>query len=160
MRARRTALQVNSGKGQGPTGLMDDQRNAQKKRTESNNTGQGREVKGGLRALTQSGEQFQPGVAIGRVHADLFLVGENGPNRVAPGTPINAIGLEALLVEATLNFLDFLQRRRALPAWELLMEWRAAPDQVAQVAERQGVAARRIVRVDRAKILSDQKGRP
>src|SRR5215471_15166298 len=109
------------------------------------NAGQGREVKGGLRALTQSGEQFQPGVAIGRVHAYLFLVGENGPDRVAPGTPVNAIGLEALLVEATLNFLDFIQRRRALPAWELLMEWRAAADQVAEVAERQGVAARRIV---------------
>src|SRR5262245_10192043 len=44
----------------------------------------------GLRALTQSGEQFQPGIAIGRVHTELFLVGENGPDRVAPRTPINA----------------------------------------------------------------------
>src|SRR5215475_2546884 len=114
----------------------------------------------GLRALTQSGEQFQPGIAIGRVHADLFLVGENGLDRVAPGTAVNAIGFEALLVEATLNFLDFVQCRRALPAWELLMERRPAADEVAEVAERQGVAARRVVRVDRAEILSDQKRRP
>src|SRR5262249_28474578 len=145
MRARRTALQVNSGKGQGPTGLMDDQRTAKKKRTESNNAGQGREGKDGLRALTQSGEQFQPGVTIGRVHADLFLVGENGPDRVAPGTPVNAIGLEALFVETTLNFLDFIQRRRALPARELLMEWRAATDHVAPLAEGQAVAVRGII---------------
>src|SRR6476646_5949517 len=107
----------------------------------------------GLRALTQSGEQFQPGVAIGGVHTDLFLVGENGLDRVAPGASVNAVSLEALLVEATLNLFDFIQRRRALPTRELLMEWGAAAYQVAQVAERQRVAAGRIVRVDRAKIL-------
>src|SRR5262245_21927316 len=57
----------------------------------------------GLRALTQSGEQFQPGIAIGGVHSDLSLVRENGLDRVATGASVNAVGLEALLVETTLN---------------------------------------------------------
>ena len=63
-----------------------------------------------------------------------------------PGAPVNAVGLEALLVEATLNLLDFVQRRRALTTRELLMERGAAAYQVAQVAERQRVTGRWIVR--------------
>src|SRR5215475_15279972 len=41
----------------------------------------------GLRALTQSGEHFQAGITISGLHADLFLVGENRFDGVAPRAP-------------------------------------------------------------------------
>src|SRR4249919_2699174 len=44
----------------------------------------------GLRALTQSGEQFQASVAVGRVHTDFFLVGEDSLDRVAACAAVDA----------------------------------------------------------------------
>src|SRR5262245_12268828 len=50
----------------------------------------------GLRALTQSGEQFQASVAVG-LHPGLFLKGDDRPHGVAAGAPVDVV-LEAVLV--------------------------------------------------------------
>src|SRR6185295_1790821 len=112
----------------------------------------------GLRALTQSGEQFQAGVAIG-LHTDLFLEADDRPHRVAPGTAVDVV-LETVLVKPPLYFLDLVQGRRALAAGELLAERRIASDQVAEMAQRQRVASGWIVRIDRLEILPQQERRP
>src|SRR4249920_1559309 len=112
----------------------------------------------GLRALTQSGEQFQACVAVG-LHSDLLLEGDDRPHRVTAGAAVDVV-LETVLVEPTLYFLDLCQSRRALSAGELLAERWIASDEVAEMAERQRVAAGWIVRIDRTEILSDQERRP
>ncbi len=68
--------------------------------------------------------------------------------------------LKAVLVEAALDFLDLRERRHPLAAGELLDEGRVAADQVAEMAQRQRVAGRRVVGMDGVEILPDQKGRP
>src|SRR5581483_536902 len=93
----------------------------------------------GLRALTQSGEQFQAGIAVGRLHSDLLLKGDDGPDRIGTGASVNPIGPEAMLIETSLNLLDLLQGRGALAAGKLLAEGRVTPDQVAKMAKRQRV---------------------
>src|SRR5690349_5564097 len=112
----------------------------------------------GLRALTQSGEQFQAGVAVW-LHSDLFLVADDRPHRVAAGAAIDVV-LETLVIEAALYFLHLRHGRRALPARELLVERRTTSDQVAEMAKRQRVAPGWIVRIDGLEILPDQKSRP
>ena len=47
--------------------------------------------------------------------------------RVAAGAAVGAVGLEALLVEAALDFLDLGERRRALAAGELLQKGGSPP---------------------------------
>src|SRR4029077_1191427 len=111
----------------------------------------------GLRALTQSGEYFEAGITVGGLHADLFMIDEDGSDCVPAGTPIDAIGLEAVFVETALNLLDFVQGRHALPSGELLAEGQITADPVAKVAERQCVTRGRIVGIDRTKILADQE---
>src|SRR6188768_4301973 len=112
----------------------------------------------GLRALTQSGEQFQACVAVGR-YSDLLLEGDDCPHRVAAGAAVDIV-LEAVLVEPALYFLDLCQGRCPLSAGELLAERRVTSDQVAEMAERQRVASGWIVRIDRLEILPDQERRP
>src|ERR1044071_9028081 len=73
----------------------------------------------GLRALAQSGEQFQPGIAVDRLHTDLPLKCEDRPDGVAAGAAVDAIGLEPLLIEPPLDFLDLIQGRHAFAAGEL-----------------------------------------
>ena len=105
------------------------------------------------------GREFQAGIAVGRLHAGLFLEGEDGLDRVTAGAAVDAIGLEAELIEAALDLLNLLQGRRAFAAGKLLAEWRIAADEVAEMAKRQRVAGRRVVGVDRAEILPDQESR-
>src|ERR1700687_2369981 len=93
----------------------------------------------GSRGLAQPCQNLQAGIAIGRVHADLLLKCQNGLDRIAAGAAVDTVGLEAMLVEAALDFLDLLQRRHALAAGELLVERRIAADQVAQMQQRQRV---------------------
>src|SRR6187551_42803 len=109
----------------------------------------------GLRALTQSGEQFQARIAIG-LHSDLFLEGDDRPHGVAAGAAVNVV-FETVLVEPALNFLDLCQGRSALSAGELLAERRIAPDQVAEMAKCQCVASGWILRIGRLEILTDDK---
>src|SRR5262245_50105170 len=116
-------------------------------------------VSTGLRALTQSGENFQAGIAIDGLHTDLFLIGENGFDSVASGAPVYAVGLEALLVEPALDLFYFLECRRAFPAWKLLAERRVATNEVPEMTERERVAGGRIVRMHRTEVLSHEKGR-
>src|SRR5215510_2355845 len=113
----------------------------------------------GLRALTQSGENFQARVAVGGLHADLFLVGENGLYGVAAGAPVYAVGLESLLVEPALNLFHLLECRRAFPAGKLLAERRVATNEIPKMAERERVAVGGIIRMHRAEVLSHQKSR-
>src|SRR6185312_3029545 len=113
----------------------------------------------GSGALAQPGENLQAGIAVGRLHAGFLLKGKNGLDRIATGAAVDAVGLEALLVEPALDFLDLLERRPPLAAWELLVEWRIAADQVAEMAEREGVAGGGVVAVDRAEILPDEERR-
>ena len=43
------------------------------------------------------GRELQPGIAVGRLHADLLLEGEDGLHGVAAGAAVDAVGLEAEL---------------------------------------------------------------
>src|SRR3954464_6145158 len=70
----------------------------------------------GSRSLTQPRQNFQSGIAVGRLHPDLFLERQNGLDGIAAGAAVDAIGFEAVLVEAALDFLDLFQRRRPLAA--------------------------------------------
>src|SRR6185437_9090877 len=92
--------------------------------------------------------------------AGFLLKGKNGLDRIAAGAAVDAVGLEALLVEPALDFLDLLERRPPLAAGELLVEWRIAADQVAEMAEREGIAGGGVVAVDCAEILPDEERRP
>src|SRR3954449_7568066 len=67
----------------------------------------------GLRALTQSGENLETSVTVGRIHADFFLEGDDRLDGVAAGAAVDAVGLEALFVEPALDLLDLGQRRDA-----------------------------------------------
>src|SRR5262249_38229185 len=88
----------------------------------------------GSRALTQSGEYFQADIPINRVHADLFLIGQDGADGVAACAAVNAVGLETQLVETALTLLDLIQGQHAFAAGKLLPEWRITADQVAKMA--------------------------
>ena len=90
--------------------------------------------------MTQSGEQFQPGITVCRLHADFLLEREDGPNGVAAGAAVDAVGFEPLLVEPPLDFLDLVQRGHTFAAGELLAEGRVAADQVAKMSQSQRVA--------------------
>src|SRR5664279_4143605 len=114
----------------------------------------------GSRALTQPRQHLEAGIAVGRVHADLFLEGENGFHSVAAGAAVDTVGLEAALVEAALDLLDLIQRRRAFAAGELLAKRRVAANEVAEMEQGQRVAGGRVVGIDRAKILPEQESRP
>src|ERR1035438_5945644 len=46
-------------------------------------------------------------VAVGRVHADLLLERKDRLDRIGAGAAIDAVGLEALLIEPALDFHDF-----------------------------------------------------
>src|SRR5690242_2090112 len=105
----------------------------------------------GLRALTQSGEQFQACVAV-RLHVDLFLEGDDRPHGIAAGATVDVI-LETVLVEPSLDFLHLLQSGGTFAVGELLAERRIAPDQIAEMAERKRVASGWIVRIHCLEIL-------
>src|SRR5450631_2774619 len=114
----------------------------------------------GSRALTQPRQHLEAGIAVGRVHADLLLEGEDGLDRVAAGAAINAIGLEPALVEAALDFLHLIQRRRAFAAGKLLAKRRIAANEVAEMEQRQRVAGGGVVGINATEILSEQESRP
>src|SRR3974377_774455 len=105
--------------------------------------------------LPQAREHLQPDVAISRLHSAFFL---NLRDR-APGTrartSVDAVRFEAAFVQPPLNFLHLIDRRDALAARELPVEPIVAADQIAEMAEGERVALRRIVGVHRAKILAD-----
>src|SRR5665213_643513 len=113
----------------------------------------------GSRALTQPREHLQAGIAVGGLHADLLLEGENGLDGIAAGAAVDAVGLVTMRDKPALDFLDLIQSRRALAAGELLMEGRIAVNKVAEMEQRKRVAGRWIVGIDRAKVLTDQKRR-
>src|SRR5664279_6062259 len=94
----------------------------------------------GSRALTQPCQNFQPGIAVGGLHADLLLEGDNRFHGVGAGAAVDAVGFEAVFVEAALDFLDFFERGHALAAGELLAERRIDAHQLAEVQQRQRVA--------------------
>jgi len=52
----------------------------------------------GLRALTQSGEQFQAGVTVGRLHSGLLLERKDGLYRIAANASVDPVRLESLLI--------------------------------------------------------------
>src|ERR1044072_2844160 len=114
----------------------------------------------GLRALTQSGEQFQPGITIGRVQADLFLIGLDCPDRSAADTAVHAVRMKSLIVEAMLDLLDLCNCWRAFTIRKMLTEWLIAANEVTKVAQSQSVAIGRVIGAHGAEILTDQKGRP
>src|SRR5665213_2187187 len=110
-------------------------------------------------ALPQPRQHLQAGIAIGRLHADLLLKREDSLDRVGPGAAVDAVCLEAVFVEPALDFLDLGQSRHALAAGELLMEWRIAANEIAEMEQSQRVAGGGIVGIDAAEVLSDQKRR-
>src|SRR5690348_11080335 len=93
------------------------------------------------------------------MHADLFLEGGDGLDRIAAAAPVDAVRLEAMLVEPALDFLDLGEGGDALTAGELPVERRIAADQVAKMDEGEAVGGGRVIGMDRAEIHSDQEGR-
>src|SRR3974390_3944327 len=105
--------------------------------------------------LPQAREHLQPDVAISRLHSDLFLKRCDRAHGIRARTSVDAVRLEAAFVQPPPHFLHLIDRRDALAARDLPVEPIVAADQIAEMAEGERVALRRIVGVHRAKILAD-----
>src|SRR6185437_562118 len=111
-------------------------------------------------ASAQAGEKSHSGIAVGRLHADFALVGLHGQHGLGADAAIGAAGVEAERGQTALDFFDVGQGRRRLAAWELLHERLAADAAVAQMAERERIAGRRVVAFDRKEIGAEQERGP
>src|SRR5581483_2914207 len=111
------------------------------------------------RSLPQPRQHLEPGITIGRVHAGLGLEIAHRAHGVRADAAIDAVDLEALLLQVALDLLNFGERRRALAAGELLVEWATAADEIAEMHQSERVARGRIVRAHGEEVLSDQERR-
>src|SRR5258706_8356455 len=69
-------------------------------------------------ALTQPGQDLETGIAVGGSHADFSLEITHGALGVATDPAVAAVGVEAELGEAVLQFLHLRERHQPLASLE------------------------------------------
>src|SRR5262245_14757842 len=109
-------------------------------------------------ALTQAGEDLQPGVAVGWRDADLALKILHRQHGGVADAPVSAASVEAGSRKTLLDLLDFRQGEGAFGAGKRLDKRSGAGDAVAEMNDGERVVHRGIVAAYGIEIGSEQEG--
>src|SRR6266404_5385621 len=90
-------------------------------------------------ALTQPGQDLETGIAVGGSHADFSLEITHGALGVATDPAVAAVGVEAELGEAELQFLHLRERHQPFATWKWMHQRTTAADTVGEMYDREGV---------------------